>query len=60
MLQDSDSWVPGITVGGHFASVEDIAWDPDGGEFIISVSLDQTTRLHGYWKSEDTNEVIIK
>ncbi|KAK2162431.1 hypothetical protein LSH36_99g08077 [Paralvinella palmiformis] len=54
--QDSDSWVPGITVGGHFASVEDIAWDPDGGEFIISVSLDQTTRLHGYWKSEDTNE----
>ncbi|XP_050542777.1 elongator complex protein 2 [Daktulosphaira vitifoliae] len=41
-------WSPAVTIGGHFGSVEDLAWDPEG-KYIISVSCDQTTRIHGQW-----------
>ena len=47
-----------MTVGGHFEGVEDIDWDPESGEFLLSVSGDQTTRLHAYWKAEDEKEVV--
>ncbi|GIY60795.1 elongator complex protein 2 [Caerostris extrusa] len=42
---ESDSWVPGLPMSGHYSSVQDIDWDPDG-EFLLSCSSDQTTRLH--------------
>ena len=41
-------WKPGVIGGGHFGSVEDLIWDPLG-EFIITVSTDQTSRLHAPW-----------
>ena len=47
-----------MTVGGHFERVEDIDWDPESGEFLLSVSADQTTRLHGYWRTDDEQEVL--
>jgi elongator complex protein 2 len=34
---------------GHFDLVEDICWEPEQ-EYFISVSKDQTSRFHGYWK----------
>lgn len=50
--QDSElgtnSWTPGIVSGGHFSEVRDFCWDPLG-EYVLSISADQTTRCHGPW-----------
>lgn len=43
-------------ISGHFNSAEDVKWDPEG-EFIISVGLDQTTRLFAPWKRKHETEV---
>lgn len=52
--QSQDTWwKPRIAATGHFAAVRDIAWDPQG-RYLISVSLDQSTRLHAAWKRKDT------
>jgi len=48
-------WRPGVTVGGHFDEVSDLDWD-SGGQFVITVSLDQTTRLHAPWRSGGEQE----
>ena len=42
-------WTSLPTIGGHFAAVQGIAWEPGGGAFLLSVSSDQTTRLHAEW-----------
>ncbi len=39
--------------GGHFNQVEDICWEP-GNEYFLSVSKDQTTRLHAKWSQTNT------
>ena len=49
-----------MTCGGHFDGVQDIAWQPQTGHFLLSLSTDQTTRCHGYWKSEDQKEVQLE
>lgn len=49
-------WSPGVVVSGHFSAVQDLSWDPEG-EFLLSVSSDQTTRLFMPWKRKDCSQV---
>lgn len=45
-----------MTAGGHSNEVVDMAWEPDG-EFLVSSSLDQTTRIHAPWVRKDCDDV---
>nr|CAD7578291.1 unnamed protein product [Timema californicum] len=51
------SWIPDVTVGGHFAGVVDLAWEP-GGQFLMSAGSDQTTRLHAPWVRPGVSQVM--
>ncbi|KAF9319376.1 Elongator subunit elp2 [Podila horticola] len=47
-----DRWVPQVPASGHYASVQNLTWDPTN-EYLVSVSLDQTARLFSPWKHTD-------
>lgn len=49
----TDHWVSVPTISGHYGPVQDISWEPRNGEFLLSVSTDQTTRAHAPWVLED-------
>ncbi|XP_041868544.1 elongator complex protein 2 [Melanotaenia boesemani] len=54
--QDKEGgWRPGVVISGHFNAVQDLSWDPEG-EFILTVSSDQTTRLFTPWKKQDSKQ----
>lgn len=55
--ENSNSWVPSVTVGGHFTEVVDCAWEPNG-EFLFTASADQTVRIHAPW-SDQSREVSV-
>lgn len=46
------SWMPAVVAGGHFGEVRDFAWEPNG-QFMLSVSADQTTRCHVPWRRQN-------
>ncbi|KAE9374373.1 RNA polymeras-like protein II Elongator subunit [Stipitochalara longipes BDJ] len=50
--QDQDRWIQGVGVSGHTLPVMGIAWSKEG-EYLLSTSTDQTTRLHAKWKRDD-------
>lgn len=48
----SDHWTSVPTISGHYGAVQDLTWEPTRGEFLLSVSADQTTRAHAPWVRE--------
>ncbi|RDL35332.1 WD40 repeat-like protein [Venustampulla echinocandica] len=44
-----ERWLQGIGISGHTQSITGIAWSK-GGDYLLSTSSDQTTRLHAKWK----------
>jgi len=54
--KDAEGWRSCVTVGGHQGPVADLSWEPRG-RYLVSVSKDQTARLHGLWKGEAWHEV---
>jgi elongator complex protein 2 len=44
-----DRWTPLVGCGGHTKCVSDISWSKTG-EYLLTTSHDQTTRLHAPWK----------
>ena len=48
---NTDSWDSLTGIGGHNQEVTDISWDPEGN-YLLSVSNDETTRLHAECQTE--------
>ncbi|ROW05965.1 hypothetical protein VPNG_08488 [Cytospora leucostoma] len=51
--ESQSSWVQNIAISGHTKAVTGIAWSRSG-DFLLSTSADQTTRLHAKWKKQGT------
>uniref|UniRef100_A0A182I6K8 Elongator complex protein 2 n=1 Tax=Anopheles arabiensis TaxID=7173 RepID=A0A182I6K8_ANOAR len=49
-------WKPSTILGGHFGGVRDLAWDPAGGMYVVTLSADQTTRVHAPWSRPEGEE----
>ncbi|KAK9329802.1 WD40-repeat-containing domain protein [Lipomyces starkeyi] len=53
---ETERWTPKAAITGHAREATGLAWAP-GGEYLLTTSLDQTTRLLAEWKppgSQDT------
>ncbi|KAG2212240.1 hypothetical protein INT47_001599 [Mucor saturninus] len=50
-VKGENNWTPEVAISGHFKSVESLAWDPKS-QFLLSASLDQTTRLFAPWNRD--------
>lgn len=51
---EDDAWKPRVSISGHTKSVTGISWSRNG-DYLLSTSLDQTTRLHMKWTAAGGN-----
>ena len=49
---EQDRWFQNVGISGHTQAVTGIAWSKEG-DYLLSTSSDQTTRLHAKWKRDD-------
>lgn len=54
-----DVWSSLPTIGGHFGGVQGLSWEPERGAFLLSVSSDQTARLHAPWIRTDREVSVL-
>ncbi|KAJ3642069.1 hypothetical protein Zmor_024887 [Zophobas morio] len=47
---EGGEWSACVTIGGHFSEVTDMSWEPQGA-FLVTVSSDQTSRIHAPWSN---------
>jgi elongator complex protein 2 len=48
--ESEDRWVQKMAISGHTRAVTGLSWSRNG-EYLLSTSADQTTRLHAQWKA---------
>ncbi|KAI5862756.1 RNA polymerase II Elongator subunit [Durotheca rogersii] len=46
--REPTQWIPRVGISGHTKAVTGIAWSQKG-DYLLSTSTDQTTRLHASW-----------
>ncbi|KAI2641890.1 WD40 repeat-like protein [Hypomontagnella submonticulosa] len=51
---EQDQWIPHIGISGHTRAVTGIAWSKNG-DYLLSTSADQTTRLHASWNNSKSS-----
>ncbi|RFU32200.1 hypothetical protein B7463_g4097, partial [Scytalidium lignicola] len=51
--KEQDRWNQAVGISGHIHSITGIAWSK-WGDYVLSTSSDQTTRLHAAWKRDHT------
>ncbi|KAG0761852.1 hypothetical protein G6F57_007587 [Rhizopus arrhizus] len=56
-VKGENNWSPKVAISGHFKSVESLAWDPKS-RYLLSASLDQTTRLFAPWNRKENGTTI--
>ncbi|KAI1342645.1 RNA polymerase II Elongator subunit [Xylariaceae sp. FL0016] len=52
---EQDQWMPDIGISGHTRAVTGVAWSKNG-EYLLSTSSDQTTRLHATWDNDSNGD----
>ncbi|KAF8471978.1 WD40-repeat-containing domain protein [Kalaharituber pfeilii] len=54
-----DRWVQGVAVGGHVREVTGVNWGGPGARYLLSTSLDQTTRLWARWVRDNSQGRLV-
>ena len=52
-----EEWVSAIAPTGHALAVADLAWDPSSS-YLLSVSTDQTSRVHAQCRSQSEGSTV--